>query len=224
MGYYSNLQNIGIEAYRDKLKTADLLPSRTVLKNDIDKHFEKTKNSGVANLEELLEKVKDKKKIEAFANQSGIDGNYLTILAREIKSYRQPPSKLRDFPEIPPKVISDLEKTGISNTVQLYDKVLTKENRNKLSKETGVSQEWIEKLARLTNLCRIRWVNHTFAFILFETGYVSAQSVAEANVAEVHEKVNQFIEEKGLFKVRIGQHDIKLCLEAAKDLSFDMIF
>ena len=224
MGYYINLQDINIEEYRDKLKFADLLPSRRILRNDIDKHFERIKNSGVSNLEELLEKVKNKKKMEAFAKQNDVDENYLTILVREIKSYRQPPSKFKDFPEVPPEVISGLEKGGITNTVQLYEKVLSKESRNKLSSEAGISQDWILKLARLTDLCRIRWVNHTFAFILLETGCDSAQSVANADIKNLYEKVNRFIEEKALFKVRIGQHDIKLCVEAAKDLSFDMIF
>ena len=224
MGYYIDLQNIGLEAFRDKLKSADLLPGRRVLKNNLETNFQKLKNSGVANLEELLEKTKNKKKAADFVKQSRIDEKYLTILIREIKSYRQAPCKLKEFPDIPAEVSSRLERAGMINTFQLYNKVLTLESRDKLSSETGISPEWILKLARLADLCRIRWVNHSFASILQETGYASAQDVAKANVAEMYKKVNLFIEEKGLFKIRIGLHDIKLCVEAANDLSFDIVF
>ncbi|QGY42209.1 DUF4332 domain-containing protein [Maribellus comscasis] len=224
MGYYINLQNVDLNKYMTILKSADLLPSRLVLKHDIDKHFERIKSSGVVNLEEYLERTKTKRKLQDFSKQYGVDENYLTILTREIKSYLKPPCKLKDFPGIPAKIVLTLKEKGLNNTLQFFEYGLTPAKRKKLSMETGVSEEWILKLARLTDLCRIRWVNHTFAFILMETGYGSAQNIAGANVSELHEKVNRFIEENGLFKVRIGLHDIKLCIEAAKNLSFDMIF
>ena len=224
MGYYIDIQNISTEKYSDILKSADLLPSRAILKNNVEKNFGKIKNAGVANLKEYLERTKNKKKQQEFSEQSGVDEDYLTILTRKIKSYRQPPCKLKDFPEIPNEIISALAKKGLTNTLQLFDKVLTPESRKMLSNENGISEEWVLKLACLTDLCRIRWVNHTFAFILLQTGYNSAKSIAGANVVEVHNKVNQFIEEKGLFKIRIGQHDIKLCVEAAKDLTFEINF
>ena len=121
MGYYIDLKNIDIEKYREILKSADLLPSRMFLKNDINTNFEKIKKCGVSNLAEYVETTKNKKKLQEFARQSGVDENYLVVLTREIKSYRQPPCKLKDFPEITEETISKLKNKGIVDSYQLYD-------------------------------------------------------------------------------------------------------
>ena len=133
-------------------------------------------------------------------------------------------TKHKDFPETPEEVISKPENKGITNSLQLFQKVLTPESRIQLSRATNIRVETILRLSKLVDLCRIGWVNHTFAFILLETGYKSAKDVAAAEVPERHKKVNRFIDEKKRFKARIWQHDIKLCAEAAKDLSFGIRF
>ena len=43
MGYYIDLKKIGIDEYKEILRTADLLPSRTVLKENIDDIFDAIK-------------------------------------------------------------------------------------------------------------------------------------------------------------------------------------
>ncbi len=88
MGYYIDLEKISTDKYKEILKSADLLPSRMILKEDINKNFDILKNQTVKNLDELLKILKNKKKLQDFSIQSGLNENYLTILVREIKSYR----------------------------------------------------------------------------------------------------------------------------------------
>ena len=119
-------------------------------------------------------------------------------------------------------MILKLEKLGIKNTLQIFDKILSPQSRNEISIQTGISESEILKLAKLTDLSRIRWVNHTFAYVLLEAGFDTAEKVADADYKELYEKVKKLNEERGIYKAHIGLHDMKLCVEAAKDVSLDI--
>ena len=80
------------------------------------------------------------------------------------------------------------------------------------------------KLTRLTDLSRIRWVNHTFAYVLLEAGYDTAESVAKADYLELYETVKQLKQERQIYKGNIGANDMKLCVEAARGLSFELVY
>ena len=72
MGFYVDLEKIGLDDYREILKAADLLPSRMVLKEDIDERFEKLKQQKIENVEELRKTLSNKRKLQGVAEQSGI--------------------------------------------------------------------------------------------------------------------------------------------------------
>lgn len=222
MGFYVDLDKIQLNQYRSKLESADLLPSRVVLKEGIRQHFKQLEALGIRTVGELLKALGSKKKLEAVSEQSGIDLNYLTILAREIKSYKQKPSALKDFPGVPEQVAAALEGIGIKNTLQLYDQVLTPEQRKQLADRVKLEEGAITRLAKLTDLSRVRWVNHTFAHALHEAGYDTAQQVARADYATLYEDVKRVNKEKGLYKGQVGLHDMKLCVEAARELEHEI--
>jgi hypothetical protein len=72
MGYYINLENMSIDEYKEILKVADLLPSRKVLKNDIDEKFDALKEQQIENVEELRRALSNKGKLQDISRQSGI--------------------------------------------------------------------------------------------------------------------------------------------------------
>ena len=78
------------------------------------------------------------------------------------------------------------------------------------------------RLARLTDLSRIKWVNHTFAYVLMEAGYDSAGSVADADYKKMYTSIKQLNLEKEIYKGNIGANDMKRCVEAAQDLELDV--
>lgn len=222
MGYYIDLEKISIDKYREILTSADLLPGRMMLKENINKNFNIIKNQTVKNLQELLNILKNKQRLHDFSKQCALDENYLTILVREIKSYRPKPNKIKDFPNVPDDVVFKLENIGIKNTFQLFDKVLTFKNRTDISKQSGIDEKEVLKLTKLTDLSRIRWVNHTFAYVLFEAKYDTVEKVANADYKELYETVKRLNKDKKIYKGHIGLHDMKLCVEAAKDVSFEI--
>jgi len=222
MGYYIDLTGINIDEYREILKSADLLPSQMILRDNIDEIFGRIKMQEIENVEELRKALGSKKKLQGFSEQSGISEDYLKILIRNVNSYRQRPSKIRDFPDVSEDTISKLEDLGIKNTLQLYDRILTPQSRYEISSRTGISESDLLRLAKLTDLCRIRWVGHTFAYVLLEAGYDTAEQVANANHNQLYEQVKELNEEKQIFRGHIGLHDMKLCVEAARELPFEI--
>ena len=224
MGYYIDLSRLSLDEYREYLRTADLLPSREILKEDIAHCFFVLKSTGLENVEDLYEGLRTKKRFDDFILDSGISKDYLQILVREVKSMFPKPSKLADFPETSPVLIKKLSEAGITNTLNLYDRVLTPDGRAILAEESGLPENEILRLARLADLCRIRWVNHTFAYVLLESGFGSAAEVAQADPESLHARVVALNQERGIYNAHIGLHDMVLCVNAAKNLCHEICF
>lgn len=222
MGYYIDLKNISIDKYKEILKSAVLIPSWSVIERDIDKNFDIIKNHKVSNLDELLLALKDKDKIHEFSKQTGLQEDYLVILKRVVNGYRQKPNAIKDFTCVTEDTVVKLEKAGIKDTLRLYDNILTDKRREALSNETGISKDEMLKLAKLTDLSRIRWVNHTFAYVLLEAGYDSAEKVANADYQELYYAVKKLNEERKIYNAHIGVRDMKMVVEAAKELKFEI--
>ena len=222
MGYYIDLKNISIDKYKEILKSAVLIPSWSVIERDIDKNFDIIKNHKVSNLDELLLALKDKDKIHEFSKQTGLQEDYLVILKRVVNGYRQKPNAIKDFTCVTEDTVVKLEKAGIKDTLRLYDNILTDKRREALSNEIGISKDEMLKLAKLTDLSRIRWVNHTFAYVLLEAGYDSAEKVANADYQELYYAVKKLNEERKIYNAHIGVRDMKMVVEAAKELKFEI--
>ena len=222
MGYYINLKSISIDNYKEVLKTTELIPSWKVLGEDIDKNLDIIKKHRISNLDELLSALKDKSKIQEFSKQSGLPAKYLEVLKRVVSGYRQKPNKIKDFSCVSEDTCHKLEKLGLKNTLKLYDEVLTPEKRNECSKKTGISQDEMLKLAKLADLSRIRWVNHTFAYVLSESGYDTLEKVAKADYKELYTTIKQLNEERKIYNAHIGERDMKMVIESAQELDFEI--
>ena len=224
MAYYINLNDITLDEYQATLKAADLLPSRRILQQNTETVFSLLKAQGLKTLADLQAALKTKPKLMGLAEQTGIDADYLTILIREINSLQPRPNKLADFPETPAGVVEKLADIGIKHTLHLYDRILTPAGRVALAAEIGVDAEAILRLAKLTDLSRIRWVNHTFAYVLLEAGYDTSAKVAQADPAQLYQDVKALNAEREIYKGQIGLHDMVLCVNAAKDVVQEALF
>jgi hypothetical protein len=156
MSYYIDLKSISIDQYKKILQSSDLIPSWKALLEDIDNMFNYIKKQNLNNLEELLENIKNKDKVQKFAKLSGMPLKYLEVLRRSILTYKPAPNKIRDFQCVSKTIVDKLESVGIKNTIQLYDKILTTRKRKELFEETDIKSKEIEKLAKLTDLSRIK--------------------------------------------------------------------
>ena len=215
MGYYIDFDKLSIEAYQNILESAHLPPGRMVLKERLSECFSYLKNTGIMNVRELIQLLKNK---DSFTEISDIDcfkTGYLAVLLREINSIIPKPNKIADFTTISTDAIQKLENEGFKNTEQLYYYVITDEGRKELARKTGIHYDDMLKLAKLADLSRIKWVSATYAEILLEAGVNSVEEVGKADPCVLHEKINHILEEKKNYKVRIGINDVNILIESA---------
>jgi hypothetical protein len=193
-----------------------------VLKERIDERFDYFKRIGVKNIKELIHLLKKKDKLIELSMIECFSGDYLVILLRELNSIHPKPNKIGEFIGIAPEKVKKLEKAGIKNTEHLYEKVLTPDNRKKLAKEIDISDKEILELTKLADLSRIKWVGATFARMLYDIGIDTAEKATKADYIELHKMINQANKERNYFKGQIGLNDMKLFVNAAREIVLDI--
>ena len=67
-------------------------------------------------------------------------------------------------------------------------------------------------------------MNHTFAYVLMEAGYDTTEAVAKADYQALYETVKQLNKEREIYKANIGPNDMKLCIESARGLDFEIVY
>ncbi len=222
MGYYIDLEKITIKDYPKKLKSSYLPPSRMVLKEKLDERFGYFENLGIKNVKELIQILKKKDKFTELSKVDCLSGDYLPILLRELNSTLPKPNKIADFFWFSKYTIDKLEKIGILNTEKLYDKVLTKLDRQKLADSIGIDYTEILELTKLTDLSRIKWVGVTYAQMLYDLGVDTVEKVSKSDPIDLHARINQRIKEHNIFKGSIGINDVKILVETANELPLEI--
>lgn len=218
MGYAIDLGTIEIKQYKEKLKNKNLVPSRMILKKKIEERFAHFIEIGVETASDLFGLLKKKGRIEELSKLNNFTEEYLTILLRELNSIQAKPRKLKQFEWISDDTIKKLEKEGIKNTQQLYELVLTRKSRKDLADKLCMNENELLELTKQTDLSRIQWVNPTFARVLYEAGYDTIQKVQKANYENLYKKIIEINEKRNLYKGSIGLNDMKICIEAAKEV------
>jgi hypothetical protein len=222
MGYYVDLGKITIKDYQKKLEDACLLPGRMILKEKLDERFGYFEQIGIKNIKELMQILKKKDKFTELSKVAYLSVDYLTILLRELNSTLPKPNKIADFIWLSKNTIDKLENIGIVNTEKLYDKVLTKIDREKLVDSTGIDYTEILELTKLTDLSRIKWVGVTYAQMLYDLGVDTVEKVSKADPNDLHARINQRIKEYNIFKGGIGINDVKILVETANELPLEI--
>jgi hypothetical protein len=222
MGYYIDLSSISIENFKAKIETGFLLPGRMILKEKINERFSVLTKYGITNVSELQKALKKNDKIAIITKSDGQFQEYLTILLREINSIQPKPNKIKDFVGISSETVLKLEKEGIKDTLALFDRVKSSGSRKELASRTGINEEEILELTKLTDLSRIKWVGTMFARVLFESGFDTVEKVSTANCEELYQKITQINKQQNLYKGNIGLNDMKLCVNAAQDVPLEI--
>lgn len=153
-GYYPDLKAFSLEKLKGKLQNIRLLPSQQILRENLKERFTCLEKNGIKNLQQLQEALKKKSDVESFAQQTGLPVNYLTILRREVNSYKPKPINLKDFPGVNPEVIHKLDQIGIKNTKQLFLHVLTPKSRSVFAEQNHIRGEDVLELTKLTDMAR----------------------------------------------------------------------
>ncbi|PKO16165.1 MAG: DUF4332 domain-containing protein [Chloroflexi bacterium HGW-Chloroflexi-10] len=216
--YYIDLASISLSTYEEELQNTELLPSRKIIKDDIENRFRILRECGINNLNDILTLLKTPDKVKAFAHKSGLSIEYLSILRREIASSQPKPVALSEFPGIKKETVEKLEQLAIKNTKQLFYCIRTVAERKDLCKKTGISYDEILELTKLTDVSRIKWVGANFARLLVDSPFDTVEKVANADYTIVYGALAKINKEKNYFKGMFGLNDMKLCVMAAKNV------
>jgi predicted flap endonuclease-1-like 5' DNA nuclease len=208
--YHINLKDISLDQYKQTLKQTELIPSRWILKEQIDQRFERLQAQGISNLEELLSAAKNAKKIADLAKNTGLSGDYLTILRREVNALLPQPKNLRNFPGIEPAVLEKLEKRGIRNSKQLFLATRSKQERTNLSQAADIDPT--------RDLSRVYGVGPIFARLLFDSGADTVESLAQADSEQLFRQLEKKYLAAGYSKVDFKERDIRFCIRMAQNL------
>lgn len=222
MGYYIDIEKMKLNDYKNILKESYMIPSRQMLKEDIDKSIDILAGQGVDNVAQLQKYLKSKPKLKKIADCTGLDEKYLNALRLELNAYLEKPTKVNAFVCLCDDVKIKLENADIKDTFDIYNSVITEVDRKTLSFDTGIEIDDVIMIAKLADLSRIRWVNHTFAYILYLTGYDTVEKVSKADYQQVYEDVRKLNKEQQIFKGNIGLNDMKLLVELSGRLPIDI--
>lgn len=134
-------------------------------------------------------------------------------MLRELNSILPKPNQIADFNCVSKDTIANLAKIGIKTTEKLFDKVITKLDRQNLSESTGIAERELLKLTKLTDLSRIKWVGITYAQILYDIGVDTVEKVSKSDPNALHAKINQKIRDENIFKGSIGLNDVMILIK-----------
>lgn len=222
MPYNPELNKISLQKYKEILKNKTLIPSRVMLKDGIDNKIDILKNLGYENLEQLLKDLKNKKKFQSLLEKSKIDENYLTNLKRVINSMIPKANKFEDFIFLDHNLVTTLQDAGLQNTKVFYEKFFEKADIEEMQSELEISKENFIMLLNLSDISRIQWVNHTFAYVLYASGYDTLEKVKNADYQVLYKTIRAANSNKQLYKGNIGLNDMKILVECAQIVPIEL--
>ena len=212
--YQIDLENYSLGKFKENIESREMIPSRMILKNEIDRPFAALEKASITNLKELIDRLKTKDKIEQFSKETGLSVEYLTILKREAKSYLPSPVRLNKFPGVDAQHIGRLETEGIKNSRHLFDRAAGKEERFQLARKSGVPLKELDELICLSDLARAYGVGPVFARMLYD---VDIKTIEEF-IGHTAGEIIRIYEEKEGKKADFGENEIQFSLELAKEL------
>lgn len=212
--YQLNLANYSLQKLRKSLKSREMIPSRVILKDDIDGRFTILESKEISNLKELTDRLNTKAKIEEFSNETGLSVEYLTILNREAKSYLPKPVRIDQFVGKERNYVKKLAEVGIKNTRQILNEAGEKNKRVQLAQTIGIPIEALNEIVCLADLSRAYGVGPAYARMIYDMGIKTIQEFVGKTAGDFIRVYEQQTQKKADF----GTNEIQFSIELAKEL------
>ena len=212
--YQIDLKEYSLVKFKRSLERRHVVPSRKILQEDLDSRFAALERMGINSLKDLVDALKTKPKIEAFAQASGLPAEYLTLLGREARSYLAKPLRLDKLPGLDTKRLEKLADLGIQNSKQFFLRAQGSDQRKKLARESGLVIEDLNEVFALCDLSRIYGVGPVFARMIYDLGICSVGDFLEHSAADFV----RIYEEQTQNKADFSLAEIQFSLELAKEL------
>lgn len=207
--YMPDISNLGLEDFKNELKTGRLLPSRKPLLNDIERKFSLIEQAGINNAGSLKDELNSSKKLSRLAKETGISEDYLKLLKREVNSLLPTPIKFVNVPNISEEIVKQLNALDIVDTENLFPYVTDPNNRQKFKNLSGFSIEEILWLTKLVDVSRIKWVGPKLARLIVDTEYDTVKKLSGADPEKVLNAFNKAKDKNKAYQGALGIDDIE---------------
>ncbi len=124
--------------------------------------------------------------------------------------------KLSEFMGVEKEIIKKLKEIGIVTASQMLEKGTTKESRKQLVKQSGVSEEKILELVKLSNLARVPGHKQKRARLYYEAGIDTLEKIAKLTPEELIKVSDEYIKKSGFDGSPPIYADAKFSVENAK--------
>jgi hypothetical protein len=216
MAYHIDDGAVSLSELQQRIEATDLVPSRAPLLEDINARMRALERHGITTLAGLRHELKNARRLEALAEATGIDAQYLVLLKREVEGYFPKPFPLSEFDWLPAGEIRKLEQHGLRDSAALYEATYgAKKARAALAKTTGADPAVIEELAHLADLTRVQWLSPATARMVLAAGCDGAAGLAAADAGALCEALARANEGGRFFKGKLGLRDVKRLRRAA---------
>lgn len=216
--YHQDLTQFSLDRFRHILETEELLPSRRMLQEDIPERFAALEAMGIRNLKNLTTAVSTKRKLAAFAQESGLPVDYLINLRRQTLVYTPKPIVLAKFPDVDPEHVERLAAVGVKQTRQLFEQGQSRDGRARLAAQTGVPETAILELVELSDLARAGWVGPIYARLIYTAGVESLDELARQSADDLFARLQVVNKEHGYTTASFTVQDMARTIELAQDL------
>lgn len=132
--------------------------------------------------------------------------------------------KIIDIEGIGEVYAEKLIAVGVKTTEDLLEKAASKKGREKLAKETGISEKLILRWANHADLFRIKGIAGQFAELLEAAGVDTVKELRHRVAANLHAKLVEVNEAKNLCNRVPSESEIEKMIEQAKELEPKMTY
>jgi hypothetical protein len=215
VAYHIDAEKVSLDDMQQRIKAADLVPSRVSLQDEIGLKMKALKKQGIQTLADLRHELKSAQRRATLAKATGIEAQYLVLLRREIEGYFPEPVALKTLTWLAKDDIAKLAHHEVSDTATLYETATSAKKQAQLAQATGVDLATLHDLACLADLTRVQWVSPTTARMLIAAECDSAARLAKADAGALCEALERVNAKGKFFKGKIGLRDVRRIVQAA---------
>lgn len=214
--FHIDLNNFPLERIFERIFSGKIYKSRKILTVDAEEIFDKFISSGIISCQEFINRVSNKKKIVLLAEMLEISEEYVTMLKREVQSYKTKPVNFADIPEIEDEVIECLDDNNIIHTKHFFDLAFIKDLRSSLQKKLNFTNEQMFDLLNMSDLSRINGVGPVFIRLNLDAGITSAKQFATSTAEEIDQWTKKINNEKSLTRILPKISELEMCQHYAE--------
>jgi hypothetical protein len=216
--YGLDLTQFSLVRLRKKLETGPVLPSHRILLDHLAENFARLEALGITTVQQVIDALSSKKKVEAFAQKSGLAVDYLTILGRLARSFVPNPVDFKDIPDLDPAHVERLAALGIKNTRQLFERAKTRADRAALAEQASIPAAALLDMVQLADIVRVGFVGPIYARLLVAAGAQTLSLLAQQSAEDLFEKMRAVNEDRHYTKAWFTLKDVITTIETAREL------